>query len=303
MTNTPPSKIGCLGEVMLELIPSDTNAAKLGVAGDTYNTAVYLAREQDHVDYITVLGQDSFSDRIRRHMASYAVGTERVVAHPTRNPGLYAIETDAAGERSFTYWRGQSAARCLGMPDLPAIETLLSGLTHLVYSGISLAILDQDCRDKLFAAIATFRKAGGIVAFDSNFRPHLWNDDALARQETERAWQCCDIGLPSVDDEMALFGDADDTAVLSRFAGYGITQGALKRGEEGPVGLDGARLETTIAPVQVVDTTAAGDSFNAAFLSAMLNGKPTSDALAAGHRLASEVIAQQGAIIFPGNAK
>jgi len=94
MKRTNDTKIGCLGEVMLELIPATGDAARLGIAGDTYNTAVYLAREDIAVDYITVLGHDGFSDRIRRHMTSYHVGTGRLVTHQTRIPGLYAIETD-----------------------------------------------------------------------------------------------------------------------------------------------------------------------------------------------------------------
>lgn len=299
MTQKNDTKIGCLGEVMLELIPATGDAARLGIAGDTYNTAVYLARAKIAVDYITVLGHDGFSDRIRRHMTSYHVGTSRLVTHQTRIPGLYAIETDETGERSFTYWRGESAARCLGAPDLPAIPELLRGLTHVFYSGISLAILAQECRDKLFAALADFRAAGGIVAFDSNYRPRLWASPEEARREMERAWRHCDIGLPSVDDEMALNGDADDAAVLARFADYGVTQGALKRGADGPIGLDGTPFTGPAKDLHVVDSTAAGDSFNAAFLAALIGGKSTSDALSAGHTLAGQVIGQSGAIIFP----
>ncbi|MCW1950555.1 MAG: sugar kinase [Octadecabacter sp.] len=294
------AKIGCLGEVMLELIPSQTTAAQLGVAGDTYNTAAYLARERSGIEYITVLGKDGFSDRILRHMASYNVGTSRVVTHPVAIPGLYAIETNDEGERRFTYWRDQSAARRLGDDDLPSIERLLSGLTHLFYSGISLAILSQENREKLFQAIKAFRDDGGVVAFDSNYRPHLWNDPDLARREMERAWRACDIGLPSVDDEMNLFGDANPEAVLKRFAGYGLIQGALKRGEVGPIGLDGSVFEPSELPDQVIDTTAAGDSFNAAFLSAFIDGKGTNAALQAGHTLAAHVICHKGAIIFDG---
>lgn len=292
--------IGCLGEVMLELVPTQGAHATLGVAGDTYNTAVYLRHVAPamSVDYITGLGTDGFSARILRHMARFGVGRDRVFRHPHRGAGLYAIETDASGERSFTYWRSASAARCLGDPDMPDISGLLAGLTHVFLSGISLAILPQANRDKLFAALDAFRAQGGMVAFDSNYRPHLWNDPALARRETDRAWRISDIALPSVDDEQALFGDASEADVLLRFQSYSIPQGVLKRGAQGPCGLDGTVIEIEPAPQHVVDTTAAGDSFNAAFLAAVLQGLSAEQAMAAGHALACKVIAERGAIIF-----
>lgn len=292
--------VGCLGEVMLELIPGAGSDAALGVAGDTYNTAVYLAKvaPEHQVDYVTVLGQDGFSDRILSHMEGYNVGGSRVLRHPTRIPGLYAIETDDAGERRFTYWRSAAAARCLGDDDLKDIPSLISGLSHLLFTGISLAILSQPNRDKLFAALADFRGQGGKVVFDSNYRPHLWEGADVARREMERAWRNCDIALPSVDDEMALFGDASWQDVLARFDGYGITTGALKRGEEGPVSLDGEMPELPDRVVQVVDTTAAGDSFNAAYLGALIQGRDNLAAMRAGHDLACDVVGQRGAIIF-----
>ena len=294
-----PAQIGCSGEVMLELVMDGSTDARLGVAGDTYNTAVYLARRLDTgaVDYITVLGSDSFSDRILGHMATHGVGNDRILSHTNRMPGLYAIETDETGERSFSYWRSASAARCFGDVDLPSIDTTLTGLTHLFYSGVSLAILPQANRDRLFDALAAFRAKGGIVAFDSNYRPKLWEDEATARREIERAWMSCDIALPSIDDEMVLFEDADENAVLARFEQYGVERGVLKRGAQGPISLKGQAAEISPAPIRVIDTTAAGDSFNAAYLAALINGQPQSAAMRAGHDLAAQVIGHRGAII------
>lgn len=302
MTSAPIPRVGALGEVMLELIPGDGNHATLGVAGDTYNTAVYLARTgAARVTYLTVLGRDTMSARIRAHMVQHGVGAERILSHPDRVPGLYAIETDAAGERSFTYWRNASAARCLGDDGLPCIDTLLDGLSHVILSGISLAILPPVNRARLFGALERFRAGGGTVVFDSNYRPRLWEDPQAARAQITKAWMLCDIALPSVDDEMALFGDRDTQEVLARFARYGTKHGALKRGAMGPMGLDGVAAEVGGTPVTVVDSTAAGDSFNAGFLAAHLAGLDAQAAMLAGHNLAVRVIGQRGAII-PGEA-
>ncbi|MEX3007465.1 sugar kinase [Hoeflea sp. TYP-13] len=295
-------RIACVGEAMVELSLDGEGAnAQVGFAGDTLNTAIYMTREipgaQD-VSFVSSLGVDAFSDR----MIAFIEG-EGVAAAVTRNeqrlPGLYAINTDEHGERSFSYWRENSAARTMfqssGRPDFSALEDF-----DVVYmSAITLAILPPEIREALFDWIAAFRGQGGLFAFDSNYRPRLWESVDAARDAVSRAWRLCDIGLPSVDDEMALFGDVDADTAIKRLEGYGIGIGALKRGAEGPVPIN-AQADPGIQYARaqkVVDTTSAGDSFNGAFLSAYLSGKSMSEAMLAGHNRAAKVIGVRGAII------
>lgn len=297
------SRIACIGEVMIELIAGKENTAQLNVAGDTYNTAVYLARvgEGLSVDYVTVLGRDRFSDRILSHMEAHGVGIGAVARHPTRMPGLYAIETDATGERSFSYWRSMAAARTLFGEDGRDPVTVLAPYDLVLLTGISIAILGSDQRARLFAALDDFRASGGKVAFDSNYRPHLWNDPPLARTETEAMWRRTDIALPSVDDEMALFGDANEDAVLARLRSFGVSAGAMKCGADGPIDLGPGGTRAKVSPAtKVVDTTAAGDSFNAGYLAALAKGDNPAQAMIAGHNLALKVIAKPGAIVDLG---
>ncbi len=293
-------RIACIGEVMIELIAGEGNAARLNVAGDTYNTAVYLVRVGDalKVDYVTVLGRDRFSDRILAHMQDHRVGIGAVARHPTRMPGLYAIETDATGERSFAYWRSMSAARTLFGEDGRDPTEVLAAYDLVLLTGISIAILGAEQRAALFSALDGFRAKGGLVAFDSNYRAHLWNDAPLARVETEAMWRRTDIALPSVDDEMALFGDTDEASVVARLKGFGVTAGALKCGAAGPLDLGPGGSRARVSPAtRVVDTTAAGDSFNAGYLAALAKGESPEQAMTAGHELALKVIAKPGAIV------
>ena len=295
-----PLRIACLGEAMIEL-SLDGDIAHLGFAGDTLNTAIYLRRAlpaPHEVAFVSAVGRDALSDRLVARVAGEGVATGLLARHPDRIAGAYAITTDAAGERSFVYWRETSAARTMFTPGSAVQPASLDPFDVLHLSAITLAILTPDARAALMAWLPGWRARGGRVAFDSNYRPRLWPDVATARAAVTAMWRQADIGFPSVDDEIALFGDADADAVLARIEGCGVGTGALKCGPEGPRPI-GARLPgATYAPAaRVVDTTAAGDSFDGGFLAAHLTGADLAEALQAGHALASEVIGHRGAII------
>lgn len=285
-------KIACVGEAMIELNP-DREGRQIGFAGDTLNTAIYLARgwPGTQVEFVTVLGRDAMSARMEDFIRAEGVGTSTIRHHPERLPGIYAIATDARGERSFSYWRNQSAARCLFEDGFAQLE----GFGVIYLSAITLAILPPEVRARLLAFLA---QSPALVVFDSNYRPRLWESAEVAREVIAAAWKVSDIALPSVDDEMALFDDADAAAVLARLRGWGCTRGALKCGDAGPLSLDPSVRAGPFAPAaKVVDTTAAGDSFNGAYLAAALQGQPEPQALALAHAQAVAVIGQPGAII------
>ena len=255
--------------------------------GDTLNTAVYLARLGVAVDYVTALGDDDWSDEMAAHWAAEGVGTDRVRRLAGREPGLYVIETDTAGERRFRYWRSAAAAR--SMFDGAGGEVLLASLARdglLYISGITLSILAPPARDGLFQAL------GGRVAFDTNFRPRGWPDLDEARTTYRRAFRAASIVLASVEDLTLLFGEAWAPEL------DGVAELVLKDGMTATVRTPDATVRVDAAPIaRVVDTTAAGDSFAAAYLAARLQDGTPEQAVHAGHRLAGIVVGHPGAII------
>lgn len=295
-------RVACIGECMVELtLPREGQPGdpRVGFAGDTANVAVYLKRTAPEIEvaYVTALGTDPLSRQMTGFLASEGLDIGLIETREDRVPGLYAISVDASGERSFTYWRESSAARTLFLPPAAVTPERLAGFDLVYLSGITLAIMAPEARAALAAFLPGYRAGGGQVAFDSNYRPRLWPDRATAQREIDAFWALTDIALPSVDDEMALTG-ADEAGVVARLAGLGVRRGALKRGPGGPrpLGPVGA-LPAFLPAARVVDTTAAGDSFNGAYLATVLRGAAEAECLAAGHACAAQVIGYPGAII------
>ena len=287
----------CIGEAMAELRSNGPGFA-VGFAGDTFNTAVYCRRllpEALKVGFQTRIGTDPLSAGFLSLAESERIDITAISRDPLHNIGIYSVQTDEAGERSFHYWRSDSAARQLYQS---ADDLAAPGRAGIVYlSAITLAIITPAAREALLARLTDLRANGVRIAFDSNYRPRLWPDAATARDWVSRMWRITDIALPSADDERALFGDPDDAAVLGRLRDAGCRAGAVKSGAAGPRAIAEDVPAGHFPPASVVlDTTAAGDSFNGAFLAATILGHSETTAMHWGHRMASAVIGMPGAI-------
>lgn len=300
-TSITPGLILSIGEAMVEMSQAETPETwRLGIAGDTLNTAWYLRGLLPapwRVGYVSRVGTGPFSDRMLGFLQDAGIETAHVGRDPAREIGLYAI-TLTAGERSFSYWRDTSAAR--GLADDPAaLARALGGARILYLSGITLAILPAEGRAHLMAALERARAGGATVVFDTNLRPRLWPDTASMGAAVQAMAGQADLVLPSFDDEAAHFGDCDPAATCARYLRCGAGQVVVKNAG-GPIhfgGATGAGVVEGLARVQPVDTTAAGDSFNAGFLAAMLCGDACADAIRTAHDLSARVIGHRGALV------
>ena len=302
-------QIAVIGECMVELRRAGQGLLAQGFGGDTLNTALYLARLGSQalaVHYVTALGQDGFSSQMLAAWQQEGIHTDWVQRLADKAPGLYLIDTAADGERSFTYWRSDAAARYwLAQPEGEAILAAL-GQCDLVYvSGISLAILPPASRQRLLEGLAAAHARGARIAFDNNYRPRLWQDKETAKEAYTAILRLADIALLTLDDAQALWGDAEVETCLARSQGFGVGEIVVKRGSEPCLVVTAAqRIEIAalrLSAEQVIDTTAAGDSFSAGYLAARLQGADVTDAARAGHRLAAAVIQYPGAIIPPSH--
>ncbi|NEX47536.1 sugar kinase [Pseudotabrizicola algicola] len=293
----------CLGECMVELSPTAGGDYTRGFAGDTFNTAWYARRllpADWTVAYGTCIGTDAISEEMAAFIAGEGIDTATLRRLPDRTVGLYMISL-RNGERSFSYWRGQSAARCLA-DDPDWLAATLHGRSIIHFSAITLAILSPDQRRTFCAALSLARANGSLIAFDTNLRPRLWENADAMRAGVMLGASVADIVLPSFDEETGLWGDTSTAQTVERYAKAGATRVVVKDGG-GPVTLwsaaNGSRQHAPSPVKHIVDTTAAGDSFAGGFLAHLAMGHDEDTAAKAAIALAAGVIQARGALV-PG---
>jgi len=296
--------IACIGECMIEIatLPGHLGQVQVGFGGDTLNTAIYLSRlfaNTDHkVHYFTVLGDDPYADSMLTAWIAEGIDCRDVEQDPGRETGLYTINVDKDGERSFHYWRSQAPARELfaGATGLTKIAKLAT-FDAIYFSGISLAILHEESRDRLLELAEKMKDAGRHVIYDTNFRERLWAGQD-AQEINTRALKASTLALPSDEDLCNIFNQSENEW-KSFLEAYLIPNIILKKGGA-PLDIfqngkwQSLSMEKATA---IVDTTAAGDSFNAGYIAARSRGDDPIDAVKQGHKLACTVIGHSGAII------
>ncbi len=291
--------VACLGECMVELVEQPDGSLVRGYGGDTLNTAVYLARLGVTVRYVTALGDDDLSEAMLAAWSGEGIDVSAVVSLPRRVPGLYLIRTDAGGERHFTYWRDSAPVRQLfDESGAEAAEAALAAASVIYLSGITLSLFSGAARGRLFGSLARLRQGGRRIVFDSNFRPRGWPDISDAREAYDRMLRMADVVLAGEDD-FRLLNQATGASLIDFLSTYKLPEAVVKLIKPGCVVLtESGRTDVPVAAVvRPLDTTAAGDSFAAAYLASRLRGLLPAKAAITGHALAGAVILHSGAIL------
>lgn len=300
MTDQPKRTIA-IGEATIELARAADGRFALASGGDTFNTAIYLARAGLNTAFATALGDDPYSDAIAALAKAEGVGIDLMLQAKGRLPALSLIDNDTAKGRRLHQWREAAPARELfELPDWAHVAEALTTARLIYFSGITLSLYSNVGLGRFLAAIELARKAGATIAFDGNFRPHDWKGD-LTRTRTvfAEALKRTDIALPAYDDEAVLWGDPSPEATIARLQAFGVGEIVVKNGPNSASIAVGATRDEVPVPevVTPVDATAAGDGFNAGYLASRITGGKPADAAQAAHRLAAHVLRHRGAIV------
>ncbi len=294
--------ITLIGECMVEMREEADGRLSRGFGGDVLNTAVYLSRLLGNgasIRFATIMGDDPYSNELIQAWKSEGVDCELVGQKKDSRSGLYIIQTDKGGERSFHYWRSAAPAREFMNSDWQILQDKAFDSEWIYLSGISIAILGDDGRERILDALKDAKSKGKKVVFDGNYRPILWDNQAAAKNWYEKFWTLSDVALAGSEDESRVFGDKTAEETLRRLLECGIPEVVVKQGA-GPVLLGSLQNQFTIpikAVSEIMDTTAAGDSFNAGYLYGRLTGLNMSSSAQIGAILSATVIQYPGAII------
>lgn len=296
--------VAVIGECMIELSGQPFLPQQQHFGGDTLNTALYLSRliPSLHPHYITGLGTDTYSALMQKAWEDEGINCQSVITIPEKLPGLYAIEIDACGERSFHYWRNDAAARYITTDHRFAEQLNALPDNSVIYlSGISLAILTPEGKEALLTQLIHLKQRGFTLIVDSNYRPRLWDSIPHAQEWFKKLYSISDIALVTGDDEQLLwqYSASTEQDIAQRLHQWGNQNVIVKLGASGAYWSDGKNAGyISPKPIDsVIDTTAAGDSFNAAFIAAWLQNHSLPTCCLWGNTLAGLVIQHHGAII------
>ncbi|WP_086932625.1 sugar kinase [Agarilytica rhodophyticola] len=292
------------GESMIELSAIDSQTYRKSFAGDAHSTAIYLKRSgREYIDclLLSAIGNDHHSAMLKSVLKEENITIDLLIEHPNKTLGLYDITNDDNGERYFSYWRDNSAAR-------DTIELLMENTNlqknlhcdYFFFSGISLAILNKSSRLSLWKIIKQLKKQGTTIIFDPNYRQRLWGSPLQAKDCITTAINLSDIILPGMDDLKDLFSLSNFDAVKKFIGIFEYNKIWVVKNGANSIFFHSEEVSFMypINPIKaVVDSTAAGDSFNGSFISAIIRNKDITEAMKYATNIARRVIQHRGAIL------
>lgn len=260
MTTRP---ILCFGEALVDLHPSavDTQGFAAGftpfAGGAPANVAVAAARLGGTSRFAGMLARDPFGDFLLASLQHAGVGTADVVRHATANTALAFVSLDTHGERSFSFYREQTADLQFRASDFRADAFADVAVFHVCSNSMTeVALADVTCEGMQRA-----HRAGALVSFDLNLRPALWPAGIDPLPRVWPALHLADVVKLSAE-EFAWLAVDGEQAMLDR-----LWQGRPRL----LVVTDGAKPMRWFHPdaegelpgygVRVIDSTAAGDAF------------------------------------------
>ena len=286
-----------IGECMIELSNVKDNFFKQSFAGDTANTAIYLSRLGAKSSYISSVGKDDLSIKMLNFLKKENVQTNNIFQNKNKTLGLYLIQNNEKGERKFSYWRSNSAAKTL-FENVNSKKLFNQIFKHnaIYFSGITLSIYDQKSISKFYKILKLLKNNGTKICFDFNVRIKNWKSKKIAQQTMIKFSNIADIIFMTKEDINNL-GLKNHKTIINRYYKNKIIVFRLGNGEINVFNKGNFEEYKFYLVNKVKDTTACGDAFNACFLYNYFNGCETKDCVKLAHRLGKNVANFKGAII------
>lgn len=242
-----------------------------GWGGDVSNVIVAVSRLGHRSGIMCRIGNDEFGECFLEMWKSEGVDTSHVIVESNAFTAVYFISIREDGGHEFTYYRANSAASHFSPEDLDLNYISEARILHV--SGITQAI-SSSCREATFKAIEAARKSNVLVSYDPNIRLKLWSLN-LAKAIVSYTIGMVDFVLLTGDEAKLITGIDNARDAALKILKFGPKVVVLKLGGEGC--LIATSSDVVRAPayrVEIIDTTGAGDAFDAAFIVGILENMP-----------------------------
>ena len=263
-------RIVSLGEVVADIYRGESSSevempftARPG--GAPANVAVAAARLGSEAAFVGSVGKDLFGDFVLRALDAEGVDTSGVGrCDPPTRTSLAFVEISDSGDREFTFYRSDPAADELLSPeDIP--RDLISGASFVNFGSIPL--IKDPVRSAIQHAAELARESNVPVAFDVNFREHLWESLEVARETVDPLLDLSDIVKLGHEELGPLLGTEDNEEAAELLLKRRVKLVLISLGESGAFyATQDFQGSVPSFEIEVVDTTGAGDAFLAAAL-------------------------------------
>ena len=293
-------KLCAIGECMIEIANLSSNNFIQSFAGDTLNFLSYLNKKNINVDYLTSVGKGEINRDFFSLLKLKKISRKLIHVHNYKEIGLYLIKNNKKGEKNFYYWRDDSAAKnYLNEIDYKKLEVVLKKYDYLYFSGITLSIISQNKQKDFCNLIKKLKEYDVKIIFDLNIRLKKWLNKKYLNKSMNRFLPYIDI-LFSTGEDMKNWKSNDNLDFFKKFIKSNKIKHAIFRKN---ASLNYSILSDKIFKMtnkvhrRIIDSTGAGDGYNAAYISEFLNSGDVYSSLKESHMLGSKIVMKKGAII------
>ena len=292
-------KICAIGECMMELTNAKHALYSQSIAGDTLNFTSYLDKKIFNTSYFTAVGTSDVSKRVISFLQKQKIKTNLVSRISSHEIGLYLIENSKVGEKIFYYWRDNSAAKFFfNNQNIKQYQNQLKKFQYVYFSGITLSLFDNNNFHKFLSLIEFLKKKQIKIIFDFNIRIKRWSKKKLFSYFS-KILPFVDILFASGEDLNFFKSDASLKTFKNLIQKYNIEHGIYR---------NNARLNYSFykdkryfiknkIKNKVIDTSGAGDGYNAVYISKFIKFNDPQKALHAASEIGAKIIMKKGAIV------
>ena len=288
-----------IGEAMIEISNIKNSLYNQSFAGDTLNFCNYLDKKKLNAFFLSAIGKSEINQSLLDFIKSKNISTKYIKQINQFEIGLYLIKNKDNGEKQFFYWRDESAAKqYFNNIDFLNLYKELKNFDYIYFSGITLSIIHISKLNNFIKLLKLLKSKKIKIVFDFNIRPSRWNKKNL-NIFLDSVLKFVDICFLSGED-MNYWKNKNDIKSYEQIVRkYKLKHSIFRKNAKFTyVFLNKTRYVFKNKLLKtVVDTSGAGDGFNAAYLSNFIVNNDPVLALKAGSSLGSKIVMKKGAIV------